>query len=454
MLSYNAFRTINAQYKNGDATMQYLPVESIFRPEFRLFGVVLAVVVLFAVYYYSLDTRYKRWALSMLAFWIAFYLPNLLSSFPYASGFSSMLFKVCGCIILLKAFNYRRLSNMASRRVYALGCGLLLSLWIPVMLLSLPTTLSALLSSTIMAYAFAYTARKILMNQEDRSRMWLTAGGTYVLWSVASIPTTLLPIAPGVIVAEYVQLAAQMVAMIVLALLFISSSVQKSQANLKLATIFGSLLSHDLRNYLNVAQGAIDLVDLEDEESEKTVTVASNALHSAATFMQQTHNLWRDLGTEPSYLTDIDLYSMVRDVVSRANQEHTLREEQITLEGSGCFYITSSGLISQVIWNIIDNSITHAKSEPKIHIRLLAEDNIVLSITDWSGGISQEQKRQIMSKKGSSAGLGIGLMLVREISHICGIPITVRDNCDADIVVGTVFTMAFPYSGGVPSKKH
>ncbi len=365
-----------------------------------------------------------------------------------------MLLNVYGSIVLLKAFNYRQLSNASARLVHALTLGLLLPFWLLVILLSLPPTISAVPASLIMAYAFAHAARKILKDEDDKGRVWLSAGWSYGLWCASTIPLVFLPVAPEVIVAGYVQIAAQLLAVIALLLLFIGNSMQSAQGNLQLATISGSLLSHDLRNYLNVAQGAIDLVNAKDDEAQNMIATATRALHSAIAFMHQTQGLWTELGTGPAYQTDIDLQSIVKDVVARANQEHTLRRGQISIEVSDCCYISASSLIGQVIWNIIDNSIEHATSEPKIRIRLLANSNIVLSIADWSGGISQEQKERIMSKKSNPTGLGIGLMLVREISHIYGIPIDVQDNMEDGSRVGTVFTMTFPYSGGVPSKKH
>ncbi len=282
----------------------------------------------------------------------------------------------------------------------------------------------------------------------------MAAGWSYVLWFLASIPLVLLSVTPEVMLARYIQTLAQLGVTIALFISFIDNNKQRIQGNLKLATISGSLLSHDLRNYLNVAQGAIDLVNVKDEDSRDMIATATRVLHSAVDFMHQTHDLWTELGSGPAYLTDIDLQSIVKEVVARAKQEHTLREGQISIDLSERCYISSSSLIGQVIWNIIDNSIEHAKSEPMIRIKLLANSSIVLSIADWSGGISQEQKERIISRKSNPTGLGIGLMLVREISHIYGIPIRGEDNVEDGSQVGTIFTMTFPYSGGVPSKKH
>lgn len=433
--------------------MQYLPVDPIIEQTALYTGAVFAAVVLLGVYYYSGDARYKRWALSQLAFWAAFLPPSLFNGVPLFGDFLSMLLEVLGAIILLRAFNYRRFSKASNRLIYSVVLVILLSLWLPVVMFTAPLSVPAIPSTVIMIYAFAYAARTILNETENRSVIWASGGWSYVLWFLASVPLVLLPMIPGVILARFIQILAQLGVTITLFISFIDNTKQRIQGNLKLATISGSLLSHDLRNYLNVAQGAIDLVNVKDEDSADMIATAMRALQSAVAFMHQTHNLWTELGSGPAYLTDIDLQSIVKEVVARAKQEHTLREGQISIELSERCYISSSSLIAQVIWNIIDNSIEHSKSEPIIRIKLLASSSIVLSIADWSGGIPEEQKERIMSRKSNPAGLGIGLMLVREISHIYGIPIKVEDNVEDGSPVGTVFTMTFPYSGGVPSKK-
>lgn len=434
--------------------MQYLPVDPIIEQTVLYTGAVFAAVVLLGVYYYSGDSRYRRWALSQLAFWTAFLPPSLFNGVPLIGDFLGMLLEVLGSVILLRAFNFRRFSKASNRLIYSVFLVILISLWLPVVLFTAPLSVPAIPSTLIMIYAFAYVARTILNEKENRNKIWISAGWSYILWFFASIPLVLFPMVPGVVLARYIQSLAQLGVTITLFISFIDNNKQRIQGNLKLATISGSLLSHDLRNYLNVAQGAIDLVNASDDDSKEMIATATRSLHSAVTFMQQTHGLWTELGSGPAYLTDIDLQSIVKEVVARAKQEHTLREGQISIELSERCYISSSNLIGQVIWNIIDNSIEHAKSEPMIHIKLFADRSIVLSIADWSGGISQEQKERIMSKKSNPAGLGIGLMLVREISHIYGIPIRVEDNVEDGVPVGTVFTMSFPYSGGVPSRKH
>ena len=83
--------------------MQYLPVDPIIEQTALYTGAVFAAVVLLGVYYYSGDARYKRWALSQLAFWAAFLPPSLFNGVPLFGDFLSMLLEVLGAIILLRA---------------------------------------------------------------------------------------------------------------------------------------------------------------------------------------------------------------------------------------------------------------------------------------------------------------------------------------------------------------
>ncbi len=438
---------------SGDFAMQYLPIEFVLESSAIFAGVIFALVALFGIYYYSTDIQYRRWALTHLSFWIAFLPPNVFTGFPYLGDFISMIIKVYACILLLRAFNYRRLSKVPNHIVHPLTFVILGVFWLIIASYSLPSNISAMPTSFIMAIAFFYAAHEILNNTKDRSKIWLGAGISYLVWAVASVPMMFLPIFGEVIVAGYVQFIGQAAVMITMFLAFIGTTRRRIEENLRLTTIFASLLSHDLRNYLNVAQGAIELVEADDSESSEMLETARRSLDSASEFMTHLRGIWIDLGSQSIHIDDLDLCNVLQEVTHRVTKEHSLKAEQITVDCSGKFYVSTTPLISQVLWNIIDNSIRHSKEEPSISVSISSKNSVEISISDRSGGITPQIKKKLLAENGGTNGFGLGLMLVKEITTIYGIPIAIEDRMENGIVVGTTFTISLSHSGGIPTRK-
>ncbi len=433
--------------------MQYLPIEFVLESSAIFSGVIFALVSLFGIYYYSTDIQYRRWAITHLAFWIAFLPPNIFIGLPYAGDFVSMLLRVFACILLLRAFNFRRLSKLSNHITHPATFLGISMFWIVVVTSSLPSNVSAIPTCTLMAMTFFYVSKEILCNRKDRSKIWLSAGVSYLLWGLASIPMIFFPIFPELIIAGYVQFIGQALVMITMFLSFIGSTRRRVQENLRLTTVLSSLISHDLRNYLNVTQGAIQLVEGNDEESREMLQTAMRSLDSASDFINRVRSVWIDLGAQIIHIDDFDICEIIREVTNRAIKEHSLKEGQIIIDCECKSYVSTTPLISQVIWNIIDNSIRHSRTEPEISISAYSSSSIDLVIMDRSGGLSPQIKKALLTKEESKNGYGLGLMLIREITDIFSIPIDVIDRVEGQDVVGSIFKLSLPHSGGVPVSK-
>lgn len=433
--------------------MQYLPIEFVLESSAIFAGVIFALVALFGIYYYSADIQYRRWALTHLSFWIAFVPPNVFIGIPYLGDFLSMIIKFYASILLLRTFNFRRLSKVPNQIAHPLTFVIISFFWLVIASNNLPSSISAMPTSFAMAFAFFYAAREIIRNSRDRSKIWLSAGASYFLWACASVPMIFLPFFEGVIIAGYVQFVGQAAVMITMFLAFIGTTRKRIEENLRLTTVFGSLVSHDMRNYLNVAQGAIELVDGDDPESWEMLETAKRSLNSASDFMTQLRSIWMDLGSHNIHINDLDLCDILQEVMQRVAKEHSLRREQIDVNCSGKFYVSTTPLISQVIWNLIDNAIRHSKEEPSISISVCSGSSVILSILDRSGGIAPPIKKKMLAENGDRNGFGLGLMLVKEITTIYGIRLTIEDRLENEKIVGTKFSIFLPHSGGIPSRK-
>ncbi|MDF1539053.1 MAG: HAMP domain-containing sensor histidine kinase [Candidatus Thorarchaeota archaeon] len=431
--------------------MQYVPIEAFLEISAIFAGVIFAVIALIGVYVYSSDIQYRRWAFSHLAFWTAFLPISIFSSVPYVGEFISLLLKAIGSLILLRAFNYPRLSQVPNKILHPGMLLILILYWTPVVVLTLPTVTGAIICSTAMAFAFGFAAKEILTNTHDRSKLWLSVGVSYLLWSISSIPMILLPFIPEIVFFGYLQFIGQSLVLITMYLSFIGGVTRTTEKSMKLTETTSSIIAHDLRNYLNVASSALNLAEGLNDESIKMIETARTALQDASIFIQRTRSMLMEISTSTPSAIDLDLAILVKEAAFQAQKEHSLENTQIEINNCEQCYVSTSPLMKQVIWNIIDNSIRYSEQSPSLTIDLIRNGKIVLSISDHSGGISDSLKDLVMDQGTGENGLGLGLMLVREISHMCGVPVKIEDVVEQGNVIGTVYYLTFSLAGGIPS---
>jgi len=430
--------------------MQFVPIEAVLEMSAVFAGVFFALIALAAIYFNSPDIRFQRWALSHVLFWLAFLPPNIFISWTYAGSFLSMLMKVYGCLLVLRAFGFSRISRIPNSRLHPATLIAIGLFWIPVVYFALPNTVGAIPSSILMALTFGFAAKQILTYPKNRTKIWLSAGVSYALWSVATIPMTLLPIIPEMVIFGYLQFIGQSLVLVTMFLSFLSSIRRRLERNLKLTEMTGYLISHDLRNFLNVTQSALDLAEGIDEESNEMIKTAKLTISSASHFIREVRTMLIDIGTHSTASVDIDLNILINEVLERVKMEHNLQEGQISFDAANAYYASTSPLMAQVIWNIIDNGIKHTQNQPEIKLNLSSNGKVNLSITDNAGGMDESIKQRILGDGSDGNGLGLGLMLIREISDVCGVTLRIEDRTEGDTIIGTTYHLGFPPAGGIP----
>ncbi|MHA1908322.1 MAG: sensor histidine kinase [Candidatus Thorarchaeota archaeon] len=431
--------------------MQYVPVEAVLEMSAIFSGVFFALIAIGAVYHYSQDVRFRRWAISMVLFWIAFLPPNIFVGFTFLGDFISSLLRVFGTFMVLRAFGFKPLSKLSNAKLHTSIFLFLALYWFAIILLGLPNSTSAILCSTLMVLAFFYAGNEILNFTHNRTKVWLSAGVSYILWAIFSIPMILLPFIPEVVIFGYLQFMAQCLVLVTMFLAFFGSITRRLERNLKLTEMTGSLISHDLRNFLNVTYGALDLVETKDAESEDMLQTAKGTIEDASEFIKDVRTMLIEIGTYSTSMEDLDLTILVNKVIDRAKLEHGLTEKQVRITTDDIIFACTSPLMAQVVWNIIDNGIRHAPDSPEIQISIQEQSRVVVSISDCSGGIDEDIKEKLLGSRKNGDGLGLGLMLIREISNVCSVVLRIEDRLEGDSVIGTVYHLEFPTSGGIPA---
>jgi signal transduction histidine kinase len=433
--------------------MQYVPVEAVLEMSAIFSGFVFALIAIGAVYHYSQDIRFRRWAMSMVLFWTAFFPSNVFMDSTYLGDFISSLFRVFGSVLVLRAFGFKPFRNLSSGVLHTTIFVLLGLSWTPIVLLDIPNTTSAILSSALMAFSFSFAAYEILTFEHDKTRVWKATGLSYVFWAISSIPMILLPFIPEVVLFGYLQFIGQCFVLVTMLFSFFSSITRRLERNLKLTEITGSLITHDLRNFLNVTYGALNLVEPSNDESAEMIQVARDTIEDASQFIKDVRTSLLESDAYSTSMSDIDLTKLVEKVINRVKREHKLDDDQIILKTQEPVSACTTPMMAEVVWNIIDNGVKHAINTPEITITIHPYHNPVISIADKSGGMSRSLKEKLLSSDSTENNLGLGHMLIREISKVCTVGMMIEDRVERDTIIGTIFNLEFPAAGGLPSEE-
>ena len=184
---------------------------------------------------------------------------------------------------------------------------------------------------------------------------------------------------------------------------------------------FASVLSHDLRNPLNVAEGRLELAQ-EELESQHFAPIERSHTRMRS-LIDDLLSLARD-GDDISELEPVDLNLFVEKCWSNvdtqqatlvANIEQTIQADR--------------GQFKQLIENLIRNAVEHSDSEVTVTIGAL--DNGFF-VEDDGSGIPSDERDEVFDFGYSTAanGTGFGLSIVRRIAEAHGWEIIVTEGTE------------------------
>jgi signal transduction histidine kinase len=182
---------------------------------------------------------------------------------------------------------------------------------------------------------------------------------------------------------------------------------------------FASVVSHDLRNPLNVAQGRLELV--RDECDSEDIHGVAGALERMETLIDDLLTLARQ-GDAIDTLEPVDIVSLVDECWRNTDTGHA----DIAVETERAIYADESRL-KQLLENLVRNAIEHNEEPVTITIGVDRED--VFYVEDDGSGIRQSERDRIFESgySTSTGGTGFGLMIVEEIANAHGWTVAVTD---------------------------
>jgi PAS domain S-box-containing protein len=183
---------------------------------------------------------------------------------------------------------------------------------------------------------------------------------------------------------------------------------------------FASVLSHDLRNPLNVAQARIDLAG--EEFDSEHLDSARDALDRMETLITDILALARQ-GQSISETTEISLATVAEDAWSVVDTQEATLVGEATLR-----FEADEERLQQLLENLFRNAIEHGGSD--VTVTVGAIDGRGFYVADDGPGIPEEDREDVLESgyTTSQDGTGFGLAIVSEIAEAHGWSVEVTES--------------------------
>jgi PAS domain S-box-containing protein len=203
--------------------------------------------------------------------------------------------------------------------------------------------------------------------------------------------------------------------------------------------MLNEMVRHDIRNDLQVAMAAMEVLEAkngDDESTQEQITTALESIDQAIDLI----NTARDvadvmLDTGRDY-RPINLGTVLEDQIHQCRD--SFPEATITVTGTiPQVDVRANDLLESVFRNLLTNAITHNDTDtPEVLVTATTDgDTVSVTVADNGPGIPEDEREHIFERgwKGSnSPGTGIGLFIVDRLLKNYGGSIDVRESVPAD----------------------
>lgn len=186
---------------------------------------------------------------------------------------------------------------------------------------------------------------------------------------------------------------------------------------------FASVVTHDLRNPLNVAKGRIELA--REDDADDHLEAVDTALDRMETLIDDVLELARQ-GQPISETEAVTLSSVARQCWAVIDSH----DATLTIDRD-CSFQADNDRLQRLFENLFRNAIEHGGSEVTIRLGSLSHGG-GFYIADDGTGIPEDRRTKVFESGYSTAdeGTGLGLSIVEEIVDAHGWNIDVSDSLD------------------------
>lgn len=184
---------------------------------------------------------------------------------------------------------------------------------------------------------------------------------------------------------------------------------------------FASVVSHDLRNPLNIARGRVELA-LETGDTDQ--------LESARTALERMESLIEDMLTlarQGQQIADTEMVEL-SSVIQQAREVVDTAGATLTVE-SDLRFRADGDRLQQLLENLFRNAIEHGREDSNIRVGAL-EESSGFYVADDGPGIPEDEREIVFESAYSTTetGTGFGLSIVMEVVEAHGWTVLITDS--------------------------
>lgn len=193
--------------------------------------------------------------------------------------------------------------------------------------------------------------------------------------------------------------------------------------------------SHELRSPLTAVRGEIEVALRRERTPEEYREVLESGLEELVRLSHVTDDLLTlarsDAGALGHNLEPVDLIDTATRVIARLEGLAAARGVQVFVDAASRPVIDGhSGLIEQVLWNLIDNAIKFSPRDGVVRVHMTAEtDGVDLTVEDSGPGLGDDPDQVFerfyrtdpaRTRGTARSGAGLGLAIVKAIAEHAG----------------------------------
>jgi signal transduction histidine kinase len=416
-------------------------------------GLTFLFLVSIVLYRYSVSMKFRYWAIGWSIFGFGV-LPSViresfLTTILDVIGLS--MISVASVIILVASMD--QIGVKDKWPVYASGVTITLLLSFLSALLSLPVAIPYFPVELSLAYACLRTVNQILTSEESLGLSGSFCVVGFFIWGMSALlylPLLAVPItsfAMAVQITAFIWVGASLMAY------YIQLMESASRMQYEISEVMSNLLQHDIRNYVQTASIALEAHSMTDSLPDSLLKVASEAMEDAVVFIEKMRQVSVSLSRVESSIGPYVIAPFIQNAISRVQREYGSNGGRIELQIPEDAVVNTNPLTEELFWNIIDNAVKHGSPIVEISCPRCDERSTTIQITDYAGGISSEIMSYLNSRMKNMAsgvpGKGLGLMLIKRLSELCGAKTRASNTISDTNVVGTTFSIVFSTSAYV-----
>ncbi len=238
-----------------------------------------------------------------------------------------------------------------------------------------------------------------------------------------------------------------------------TAALARSEEELRKANrqkdVFLATLAHELRNPLAPLRTGLDLLQRAQESEDgkaRALTIMNRQLDHMVRLVDDLLDVSRiTRGTLELRLAITELRSVVEHAVEMVRPWLVQRDQSVSITGDPSIPArVDATRMKQVVANLLHNASKHSPHGAALQLTMqYADDRASISVADPGVGIPPDELERIFelfakvagAEPGASQGLGIGLALARELTHLHGGTLTASSPGPG---LGATFELAIP----------